>query len=437
MTAAAGRSRMVAPLLIALMMALSALVTIPARFVTADATSVTISKTTNASGDQSPGASYRYTITAVANDAVDGLIVADGAFDYPQIAVDSVTFTKNGVGPNACGSPRPDNIRCPVGSVAAGTTIVVTVDVTVNSNVDVACDKPGAHGTLDSSVFNVAKASWTQAGVSYARESSRVTVRLDCTGYDPSAKSTPTTTILTGPSATTTKDSATFTFTASPGPVSYKCALDGGSFASCASPKTYTGLALGKHTFEVQAINSSGPGVPASRDWSAVSPFTDIGSSGFKNDIFWLYNRGITAGCSATTFCPRSSVTREQMASFLVRALKLPATSTDFFRDDESSPHESDINRLAASGITGGCASGRFCPKALVTREQMASFLARAFRLPVASIDYFSDDNGSIHQGDINRLAKSGITGGCGTGTFCPKATVTREQMAAFLHRAL
>lgn len=421
------------PMLLALVLSLL----VPAQFVAADLTSVSIQKTTNASGNQSPGDAYSYTITTTVSDPVQELIVADGAFDYPQIAIESVSYSLNGTGSFKCGSPRPDNIRCPIGSVAAGTTVVVTVNVRVNSNVDVACDKPGAHGTVDDTVLNMGKATWTQSGLSFSKNSARVTVRLDCTGYDPGATPTPTTTILTGPTGNTTKDSATFTFTGAPSPTSYRCALDGGSFALCSSPKTYSGLSLGSHTFEVQGVNATGPGLPVARDWTAVSPFTDTGSSAFKNDIFWLYNRGITAGCSATKFCPRASVTREQMASFLTRALSLPATSSDFFTDDNASPHESDINRLAASGITGGCATGKFCPKALVTREQMASFLARAFKLPVASIDYFTDDSGSIHQGDINRLAKSGITGGCGPGLYCPRAIVSREQMAAFLHRAL
>jgi hypothetical protein len=42
---------------------------------------------------------------------------------------------------------------------------------------------------------------------------------------------------------------------------------------------------------------------------------------------------------------------------------------------------------------------------------------------------------GSVHEGDINAAALAGITLGCATGTFCPNATVTREQMAAFLYR--
>jgi len=166
--------------------------------------------------------------------------------------------------------------------------------------------------------------------------------------------------------------------------------------------------------------------------------FLDVSTSPFRGDIAWIRAEGITGGCSADQerYCPKASVTREQMASFLDRALHLPPTSHDFFTDDNTSIHEAAINRLAASGITGGCQTGWFCPKGTVTREQMASFLARALHLPAGSTDFFSDDNSSAHEGDINRLAASGITGGCGPDRFCPRSVVTREQMAAFLHRA-
>ena len=339
---------------IATALAVAASLALPAQPVAADTDSVTVQKSTNATTTRSPGDAYTYTIRATTSAAVQHLIVADGAFDYPQIAVTGVSYTVNGVGPKQCGTPRPDNIRCVVGDVPAGTTVIATVNVRVNPNVDVACDKPGDHGTKDSTVFNIANASWTQSGVGFTKESARVTVNLDCAGYDPKG-----------------------------------------------------------------------------------NPFTDIGSSAFKTEITWLYNAGITSGCTPTTFCPTASVTREQMASFLVRALDLPGTGSDFFTDDEASIHEGDINRLAAAGITGGCAAGKFCPGARVTREQMASFLARALDLPATATDFFNDDETSGHEGDINRLAKSGITGGCAAGKFCPGAHVTREQMAAFLYRAL
>ena len=166
-------------------------------------------------------------------------------------------------------------------------------------------------------------------------------------------------------------------------------------------------------------------------------PFNDIKTSGFFNEILWLYYEGITGGCASGRFCPNGTVTREQMASFLARALHLPNTSKDFFSDDNSSPHEGDINRVAAAGITGGCDTNRYCPRSNVTRAQMASFLVRAFDLSATSTNYFDDDDDSIHEGSINALAKSGITGGCDTRRYCPSANVTRGQMAAFLKRAL
>ena len=94
---------------------------------------------------------------------------------------------------------------------------------------------------------------------------------------------------------------------------------------------------------------------------------------------------------------------------------------------------------LAASGITRGCTATTFCPDATITREQMAAFLDRALHLLSTSTDYFTDDAGSsIFEQNINRVAASGITNGCGRGKFCPTTpSVTREQMAAFLHRAL
>ena len=190
--------------------------------------------------------------------------------------------------------------------------------------------------------------------------------------------------------------------------------------------------------FTAQDAASGGCGDEVTVGLIPATPFTDTyNRRAFRMDIIWLWQSAITAGCAETLFCPTSVVTREQMASFLVRALHLPATTADFFGDDESSIHEANINRLAAAGITGGCAPGRFCPTATVTREQMASFLVRAFDLPSAAIDYFTDDETSIHEGDINRLALSGITGGCDANRYCPRAFVTREQMAAFLHRAL
>lgn len=168
-----------------------------------------------------------------------------------------------------------------------------------------------------------------------------------------------------------------------------------------------------------------------------IGTFADDDGNPFEADIEWLFDQGITLGCGIDLFCPKAAVTREQMASFLVRALDLPASTTDAFSDDEGSIHQADINALAAAGITQGCGGTAFCPASSVSRQEMASFLVRALDLPPATLDYFSDDAGSPHEADNNSLALSEITLGCGPGLYCPTGTVLREQMAAFLHRAL
>ena len=163
----------------------------------------------------------------------------------------------------------------------------------------------------------------------------------------------------------------------------------------------------------------------------------DWSTSKFAADIQWAYDAGVTSGCAPDLFCPNRVVTRGQMASFLARALHLPSTGTDFFGDDNSSIHEANIDRIAAAGITVGCSATRFCPEGVVTRAQMATFLARGFELPATGTDWFGDDEGNKHEANINRIAEAGITHGCGGDNFCPNGAVTRGQMVALLHRAL
>ncbi len=170
--------------------------------------------------------------------------------------------------------------------------------------------------------------------------------------------------------------------------------------------------------------------------------YDDIASTVFDGDIVWLATAGITQGCSATSYCPNDPVTRGQMAAFLVRALHLTDPGTVDFSDDDGSIFETDIAKLATAGITLGCnppSNDRYCPDDSVTRGQMAAFLVRALHLTDPGTVDFSDDDGSIFETDIAKLATAGITLGCNPPSndrYCPGDSVTRGQMAAFLHRA-
>ncbi len=168
-----------------------------------------------------------------------------------------------------------------------------------------------------------------------------------------------------------------------------------------------------------------------------VPPFRDDEGSIHEPAIIDIAERGITYGCSEYLYCPDELVTRGQMAAFLQRALDLPPVTSAPFSDTEGHTFASSINAIAEAGITTGCAEGLYCPDDPVSREQMASFLARAFELAPDGSNFFNDDEGSTHEAAINALALAGVTTGCAAGQYCPRDSVTRAQMASFLSRAL
>ncbi|MDH5372599.1 MAG: S-layer homology domain-containing protein, partial [Acidimicrobiia bacterium] len=170
---------------------------------------------------------------------------------------------------------------------------------------------------------------------------------------------------------------------------------------------------------------------------TSPSGFADVGGHDFEDEITWMVQSGITTGCAPGRFCPDDPVTRGQMAAFLNRALNLAPAASAGFSDTRGHIFEMDIDRLYAGGITAGCGSGRFCPGNLVTRGEMAAFLVRGFELPDAGPSPFTDISGSIFVEEIERLAAAGITRGCRESSFCPDDPVTRGQMAAFLKRAM
>jgi len=191
---------------------------------------------------------------------------------------------------------------------------------------------------------------------------------------------------------------------------------------------------------DAEVLTPAGPpepfvqSIPSSGFWDVADNTT------FTGDITWLRDSGITHGCNppwSDAFCPRRVLSRGEAATLLVNALHLPASGIDSFDDDNGSTHESSINALAAAGITHGCGPRSYCPFSQLTRAEMAALLARALDLPATDGNTFDDDDGLGLEADIERIAAVGITRGCGPREFCPNGPVPREQVAAFLHRAL
>jgi S-layer homology domain len=119
---------------------------------------------------------------------------------------------------------------------------------------------------------------------------------------------------------------------------------------------------------------------------TAPTPFVDIVGSFAAADIACIYGLGVTTGTSPSTYAPAGIVTREQMAAFLGRLWRDAlgngcSTAPTPFVDIVGSFAAADIACIYALGVTTGTSSTTFEPSAVVTREQMAAFLARFWKI--------------------------------------------------------
>ena len=168
-------------------------------------------------------------------------------------------------------------------------------------------------------------------------------------------------------------------------------------------------------------------------------------SSPFYRFVETLLHHGVTGGCTVTEYCPTASTSRDQMAVFVLVAKEgdgyvPPACGTPVFGDvPASSPFCRWIEELARRGVVGGCGGGNYCPTASVTRDQMAIFVLRtldpALSPPACTPpNLFADvPETSPFCRWVEELANRGIVSGCGAGNYCPTAPVTREQMGVFI----
>jgi hypothetical protein len=100
---------------------------------------------------------------------------------------------------------------------------------------------------------------------------SATTVKAITVGSAPPADTTPPdTTIASGPSNPTSSTSASFAFTSSEAGSTYQCKLDAGAYGACTSPRSYSGLSAGSHTFSVRATDAAGntDASPATQTWT-------------------------------------------------------------------------------------------------------------------------------------------------------------------------
>jgi hypothetical protein len=206
--------------------------------------------------------------------------------------------------------------------------------------------------------------------------------------------------------------------------------------------------------------------------------FSDVPrSQAFYRKIETLLHKGITSGCAATAYCPGDPVSRGQMAVFVAKGTAgsgeyVPTTGSLNSQPYDCSPggvsRFSDVtptdffcrhaHYLRAQNVTLGCSPTTYCPGQTVTRDAMASFIAKAILAPgggnavpltygpdPATSRSYSCSPGSpnIHFTDVpvsNAFCKhihflwaKGIVDGCSATQYCPSQSVNRDAMAKFI----
>ena len=174
-------------------------------------------------------------------------------------------------------------------------------------------------------------------------------------------------------------------------------------------------------------------------------PFTDVRETDwFYDDVVFAYENGLFSGTTVTTFSPYAPMTRTMLVTVLYRLEGEPAvTGRSGFSDVTiGSYYEAAVTWAADNGIVNGTSATTFSPSENVTREQMAAILCRYAQYKQygtsasASLSAFSD------AAAVSTYAKAPLSWAIaeklvnGTdGKLLPRASATRAQVAAILHR--
>jgi hypothetical protein len=177
------------------------------------------------------------------------------------------------------------------------------------------------------------------------------------------------------------------------------------------------------------------------RSGHTLPMFRDMPTASWKQStIRRAWRRELLHGCARDRVCADRRLSRGQMATMVARAAGYddrPAATLRFTDVQTSDTHAAGIGALVERGVTLGCDAARFCPGASVSRAETASLISRARRWSPDGQRRFRDvPPEATHYGTVNRLAERGVTGGCASHRYCPGAAVSRVEAARMLDRA-
>jgi uncharacterized protein YkwD len=143
---------------------------------------------------------------------------------------------------------------------------------TAQSVVDAWLNSAGHKANIENSSYRSTGvgAAATSSGVIYWSQEFGTATSSGSTGGTSGGTTAPTVTLTSGPASSTTSTGASFAWTSTGTVSATTCSLDNGTAVACASPRTYSGLAAGTHSFRVTVSNSGGS-ASATYSWTIAS----------------------------------------------------------------------------------------------------------------------------------------------------------------------
>ena len=194
-------------------------------------------------------------------------------------------------------------------------------------------------------------------------------------------------------------------------------------------PKSYRKFIAGAAAAAVVA-----PVVAPVASLAAVN-FSDVEGQ-YVEAVEFLATKGIQ-GKGDGTFGTHENITRQDAAIFVAKALELDTVNAPAAGFTDVNPRAvGAVNALKAAGITNGKSATTFGGGDLITRGELAKWIAKAFDLQAGTAtNPFSDVEG--HYVDaVKALVENTVTSGKTATTFGTNENATRGQFALFVYRA-
>ncbi|MCS7460853.1 S-layer homology domain-containing protein [Paenibacillus doosanensis] len=175
--------------------------------------------------------------------------------------------------------------------------------------------------------------------------------------------------------------------------------------------------------------------------------FDDLSGHWSRSDVELLASKLVINGMTDSSFAPQRDITRAEFAALLVRALGLTETASAKFSDVRPGDwFAGAVGAASQAGLVDGFENGSFQPEASITREQMAVMIARAMNAAgkradgsLASLSRFADAQsiGSWAREAVAQAVNAGIINGVTADDFAPSAEASRAEAAVMLKRML